>query len=91
MMDKNNNAVWEKYSKTTHFIGRFVSAITVIMLVGAPFLIGKYLGAFPDIGAVGKAFFSVGLVWTVSLRNFSSTPLCSARAVVILHLLPVIL
>ena len=25
-MDKNNNAVWEKYSKTTHFIGRFVSA-----------------------------------------------------------------
>ena len=65
-MDKNNNAVWEKYSKTTHFIGRLVSAITVIMLVGAPFLIGKYLGAFPDIGAVGKAFFSVGLVWTVS-------------------------
>lgn len=65
-MDKNNNAVWEKYSKTTHFIGRLVSAITVIMLVGAPFLIGKYLGAFPDIGAVGKSFFSVGLVWTVS-------------------------
>ena len=29
MMDKNNNAVWEKYSKTTHFIGRLVSAITV--------------------------------------------------------------
>ena len=65
-MDKNNNSVWEKYSKTTHFIGRLVSAITVIMLVGAPFLIGKHLGAFPDIGAVGKAFFSVGLVWTVS-------------------------
>lgn len=65
-MDKNNNAVWEKYSKSTHFIGRLVSAITVIMLVGAPFLIGKYLGVFPDIGAVGKAFFSVGLVWTVS-------------------------
>ena len=65
-MDKNNNAVWEKYSKTTHFIGRLFSAITVIMLVGAPFLIGKHLGAFPDIGAVGKAFFSVGLVWTVS-------------------------
>lgn len=65
-MDKNNNAVWEKYSKTTHILGRLVSAITVIMLVGAPFLIGKYLGAMPDLGAVGKAFFSVGLVWTVS-------------------------
>ncbi len=65
-MDNNNNALWEKYSKTTHILGRFVSAITVIMLVGAPFLIGKYLGAMPDLGAVGKAFFSVGLVWTVS-------------------------
>lgn len=65
-MDNNNNAVWEKYSKTTHILGRFVSAITVIMLVGAPFLIGKYFGAMPDLGAVGKAFFSVGLVWTVS-------------------------
>lgn len=65
-MDNNNNVVWEKYSKTTHILGRFVSAITVIMLVGAPFLIGKYLGAMPDLGAVGKAFFSVGLVWTVS-------------------------
>lgn len=62
----DNNSVWEKYSKTTHIIGRLVSAITVIMLVGAPFLIGKYLGAFPDLGAAGKAFFSVGLVWTVS-------------------------
>lgn len=65
-MDNNNNAVWEKYSKTTHILGRLVSAITVIMLVGAPFLIGKYLDAMPDLGAVGKAFFSVGLVWTVS-------------------------
>lgn len=65
-MDNNNNAVWEKYSKTTHILGRLVSVITVIMLVGAPFLIGKYLGAMPDLGAVGKAFFSVGLVWTVS-------------------------
>ena len=65
-MDNNNNAVWEKYSKSTHILGRAVSAITVIMLVGAPFLIGKYLGAFPDIGATAKAFFSVGIVWTVS-------------------------
>jgi hypothetical protein len=66
-MDKNNNsAVWEKYSKSTHILGRLVSAITVIMLVGAPFLIGKYLGAYPDIAATAKAFFSVGIVWTIS-------------------------
>ena len=36
------------------------------MLVGAPFLIGKLLGAYPDLGAVGKGFLSVGIVWLVS-------------------------
>lgn len=61
-MDK----IWEKYRNTTHIIGRVVSVITVVMLVGAPFLIGKYLGAYPDLGAAAKAFVSVGLVWLVS-------------------------
>ena len=36
------------------------------MLVGAPFLIGKYLGAYPDLKAAGKGFFSVGLIWMIS-------------------------
>lgn len=65
-MDKNNSAAWDKYSKTTHVIGRIVSAITVIMLVSAPFVIGKFLGAYPNIKATATAFVSVGLVWTVS-------------------------
>ena len=61
-----NNNHFESYNKRTHTIGRISSAIVLIMLVGAPFLIGKVLGAMPDLGAVGKAFLSVGLVWTVS-------------------------
>ena len=40
--------------------------ITLVMLLGAPFLIGSYLGAFPDMKAVGKGFLSVGIVWLVS-------------------------
>ncbi|MDD2355397.1 MAG: hypothetical protein PHS72_05015, partial [Lachnospiraceae bacterium] len=47
-------------------IGRIVSAITLVLLVGAPFVIGKYLGAMPDLGAVAKGFLAVGIVWTVS-------------------------
>ena len=35
-------------------------------LVGAPFLMGKILGAYPDLGAVARVFLSVGLVWLVS-------------------------
>ena len=43
---------WQAYTKKTHIIGRTVSIITLVMLVGAPFLIGKLLGAYPDLGAV---------------------------------------
>lgn len=65
-MSENKNTSWEKYSKTTHIIGRLSSIAVLIMLVSAPFLIGKYLGAVPDLSAAAKGFFSVGLVWLVS-------------------------
>lgn len=58
--------VFEKYNARTHVIGRICSAVTLILLLGAPFAIGGVLGAMPDLGAVGRAFLSVGLVWTVS-------------------------
>ncbi len=57
---------YENYLKTTHMLGRTVSMITLVLLVGAPFAIGALLGAQPDLGAVAKGFLSVGLVWTVS-------------------------
>ena len=60
------NATFEAYNQKTHVIGRIVTAVTLILLLGAPFLIGSVLGAMPDIPAVGRAFLSVGLVWTVS-------------------------
>ena len=63
-MDKQKN--YEAYLKSTHRLGRIVSVITLILLVGAPFLIGTLLGAGPDLGAVARGFLSVGLVWTVS-------------------------
>ena len=40
--------------------------LTLVMLLGAPFLIGGLLGTMPDIGAAARGFLSVGLVWTVS-------------------------
>ena len=65
-MENKENLNWEKYSETTHKIGKIASIAVLIMLVGAPFLIGKYLGAYPDLKAAGKGFFSVGLIWMVS-------------------------
>ncbi len=66
IMEENKTSTWEEYRKRTHVIGRAVSAVTLVMLVGAPFLMGKILGAYPDLGAVARAFLSVGLVWLVS-------------------------
>ena len=66
METKQVNESWAAYTRGTHRIGRICTVITLIMLVGAPFLMGTYLGALPDISAVAKAFLSVGLVWTVS-------------------------
>ena len=75
-----NNNYFESYNKRTHVIGRISSAIVLVMLVGAPFLIGKVLGAMPDIGAAGKAF-GRSAAWS----NFLFTPRCSAQAAAILH------
>ena len=50
----------------THWLGRIFSVMTLIMLVGAPFVIGGILGAMPDLAAAGKGFLAVGLVWTAS-------------------------
>ncbi len=66
MENKQINDIWASYTRGTHRIGRVCTLITLLMLVGAPFLMGTYLGALPDLGAVAKAFLSVGLVWTVS-------------------------
>lgn len=65
-MEEKNMDLWENYRKRTHVIGRITSTIVLLMLLAAPFLIGKYLGAFPDLKAVAGGFLSVGLVWLVS-------------------------
>jgi len=56
----------EKYERNTHILGRITSVIALVLLVGAPFAIGAYLGTMPKFSALGKGFLSVGLVWTIS-------------------------
>ncbi len=57
---------YQKYLQSTHRLGRTVSVLTLILLLGAPFVIGAVLGAMPDMQAAARGFLSVGLVWTVS-------------------------
>jgi len=66
MNEQKKQELFAAYSKGTHVWGKLFSAILLVLLLGAPFLMGGILGALPDLGAVGKAFLSVGLVWLAS-------------------------
>ncbi|MCR5665073.1 MAG: hypothetical protein K6G17_09405 [Oscillospiraceae bacterium] len=65
-MNEEKQALFEAYNRRTHLYGRVVSAITLVLLLGAPFVIGAYLGAMPDLRAAGSGFLAIGLVWFVS-------------------------
>lgn len=66
MNEQDRQAAFERYNDRTHLIGRAASIITLVLLLGAPFVLGGILGAMPDVGAVAKCFFAVGIVWLVS-------------------------
>ena len=57
---------YEKYLRSTHRLGRIAIILTLVMLIGAPFVFGAYLKAMPDIGAFAKGFMSIGIVYLVS-------------------------
>lgn len=66
MTQEEKNVLFAKYNDRTHVYGRIACIVTLILLLTAPFLIGKYLSAPPDLGAFGKGFLAIGLVWFVS-------------------------
>ena len=57
---------YESYLNATHRLGRWLTVLVLILLLAAPFAIGLYLGAAPDLGAAVKAFLGVGLVYPIS-------------------------
>lgn len=66
MNERDGQAAFDRYNEQTHLIGRVVSVATLVLLIGAPFILGAILGDMPDVGAVARSFLSVGLVWMVS-------------------------
>lgn len=57
---------YDRYLAATHTLGRMLTVVVLILLVGAPFVIGLYLGAMPNLAAATKAFLGVGLVYLIS-------------------------
>ena len=66
MNELEKKSLFEAYNERTHLFGRLACIITLVMLIGAPFVMGLYLGAMPDLGAVARGFLACGIVWMVS-------------------------
>ena len=66
MNELEKKSLFEVYNERTHLFGRISCIITLVMLIGVPFVMGLYLGAMPDLGAVARGFLACGLVWAVS-------------------------
>ena len=66
MTEEKKSEIFEKYNERTHVFGRIVCVITLILLIGAPFVMGAVLGAMPDMQAFGRGFLAIGIVWLVS-------------------------
>ena len=66
MNELEKKSLFEAYNERTHLFGRLACIITLVMLIAAPFVMGLYLGAMPDLGAVARGFLACGIVWMVS-------------------------
>ncbi len=66
MNEEQKKAYYETYIRSTHALGRIASVITLVLLLGAPFVMGAILGAMPNLGAFGRGFLSIGLVYLIS-------------------------
>lgn len=65
-MNEQKQQQYESYLKATHTLGRIFTTATLAMLLAAPFAIGLYLGAAPNLSAAVKAFLAIGIVYLVS-------------------------
>ena len=52
---------FEKYNANTHRLGRIFEGTAIVLLLGAPFVIGAYLGSMPNLKAALTAFLAIGI------------------------------
>ena len=66
MNEDSKREYYDRYIASIHRLGRVMSVIVLAMLLAAPFIMGAYLGAMPNMGAFLKGFLSIGLVYLIS-------------------------
>ncbi len=66
MTEQQKLDYFEKYNERTHLVGRLGLLIGLVLLLGAPFVMGAVLGAMPDMAAFGKGIAQVAIVYIPS-------------------------
>ena len=66
MSEQEKKEIFEKYNERTHIYGRICSVAALIMLLGAPFVMGVVLNASPNIPAFLKGVVAIGTIWFAS-------------------------
>ncbi len=66
MENMSREAYMEKYNEKTHFYGRILLWIGIILLIAAPFLMGLSLDAMPNMGAFAKGLAQIAIIYIPS-------------------------
>ena len=89
MDEKKAQEFLEEFNAGLHRLGRITLIVSVILLVGAPFIIGAANGVMPDLRGFLSGFAKVGIIYIPwGSWNFWSIPLCLGRAEAIWPLSP---
>ncbi len=66
MTAQEKGAYFARYNDRTHLYGRIFLSIGLVLLMGAPFLMGAALDAMPDLQAALKGFLQIAIVYIPS-------------------------
>ncbi|MBO4411671.1 MAG: hypothetical protein J5794_05745 [Lachnospiraceae bacterium] len=62
----NKPELYNSYLSGTHRFGKIMTTVVLLLLLAAPFVIGLFLNAVPNIPKALKAFVGVGIVYLAS-------------------------
>ena len=63
MNEQEKYAYFEKFNNTMHRIGRIMLIISLVLLIGVPFLVGIVYHAMPSAGGFFSGFFKVAIIY----------------------------
>lgn len=66
MNGNKSEFTYEQYYKRTHTFGKIGIGTGILLLLVSPFLMGISLNAMPDLGAFGKGFAQIALIYIPS-------------------------